>query len=119
MNENNSISYDENWQSVSSSEYPVVASHNFDDNESEPDEELQERQRPKQRKPPSQLLLTIQLIICILIALAALVLKNIGGDIYAFTHDWYYSNLNNSAIFDGNSDFDINSLFGRATPDEV
>ena len=113
---NNNITYDENWQSVSETEYPVIASSN-------PEDETSDYNIPKEKKtkrnPPSQLLVTIQLILYIIIALAAFLLKNMGGTFYSTAHDWYYSNLNSSAIFDGNSDFDLNSLFNKATADEV
>lgn len=117
MEENKSyITYDENWQNVSESEYPVLR---------EPTEvyteDYNDTPEPKNHKPstPKQLLITIQLVLCIIMALAAFVLKSLGGEIYQTVHDWYYAELNNSAIFDGNNSFDINSLFGKASADEV
>lgn len=115
MSEDNFITYDENWQSVSNSEYPRITV------ESDEDEALSE---PNQEPSPKQkthgsLLITIQLIVCILIALAALILKSIGTEAYFTAREWYYTNLNNSAIFDGNASFDINSLFNFATADEI
>lgn len=116
MNENNNITYDENWQSVSEAEYPVIASSDFEDEIS--DSDIPKEKKTK-RNPPSQLLVTVQLILCIIIALAAFILKNMGGTFYGTARDWYYSNLNSSAIFDGSSDFDLNSLFNKATADEI
>lgn len=113
---NNNITYDENWQSVSETEYPVITSANPEDDAINDNIPIKKKAR---RNPPSQLLLTIQLILCIIIALAAFILKNMGGTFYGTAHDWYYSSLNNSAVFDGNSDFDLNSIFNKATPDEV
>lgn len=121
MNEENknSITYDEGWQNVSKSEYPVTASHNYSENE---DKETSNQNLPNKRKAknsPKQLLITIQLILCILIALAALVIKSIGGNFYSAAQKLYYSNLNNSAIFDNSTDFNLKKLFGTATKDEV
>lgn len=115
MSKKNSITYDENWQSVSNSEYPRITVES-DEDEALP--ELEQEPKPK-AKAHGSLLITIQLIVCILIALAALILKSIGGELYSAAHEWYYSNLNNSAVFDGNSSFDINSLFTDATADDV
>lgn len=119
MEENkNYITYDENWQSVSESEYPVMREPTEVYSEKEYDNEVS---KPRKRKlgAPKQLLITIQLILCVIIALAAFVLKSIGGEIYEMSRDWYYTQLNNSAIFDGKNSFEIDSLFGRATADEV
>lgn len=114
----NYITYDENWQSVSESEYPVMREPTEVYSEKEYDNEVS---KPRKRKlgAPKQLLITIQLILCVIIALAAFVLKSIGGEIYEMSRDWYYTQLNNSAIFDGKNSFEIDSLFGRATADEV
>lgn len=117
MNEENknSITYDEGWESVTNCEYPVVGSANLEENEEN------EKQKEKKNKDnsPKQLLITIQLILCILIALAALVIKSIGGDFYASAREMYYSSLNNSAIFDNSDNFNLNKLFGTATQDEA
>lgn len=117
MNEENrnSITYDEGWESVTNCEYPVVGSANLEENE----ENVKQKLRKKKDNSPKQLLITIQLIVCILIALAALVIKTIGGDVYAAAREMYYSSLNNSAIFDNSDNFDLNKLFGSATKDEI
>ncbi|MGN1432869.1 MAG: hypothetical protein ACI4XI_04110 [Ruminococcus sp.] len=114
MNEENrnSITYDEGWESVTNCEYPVVGSANLEEN-------VKQKTPKKKDNSPKQLLITIQLIVCILIALAALVIKTIGGDVYAATREMYYSSLNNSAIFDNSDNFDLNKLFGSATQDEI
>ena len=117
MNEENrnSITYDEGWESVTNCEYPVVGSANLEENE----ENVKQKQRKKKDNSPKQLLITIQLIICILIAIAALVIKTIGGDFYAAAREMYYSSLNNSAIFEKLDNFDLNKLLGSATQDEI
>ena len=107
----NTITYDENWQSVCESEVPVILGNGGSDEEPSPE--------TKQFEPPRQLLLTVQLVICLLTALAAFVLKSVGGDIYQTAREWYFSSLNNTAIFDGREHFDLGALTERATADEV
>ena len=120
MNEENrnSITYDEGWESVTNCEYPVVGSANLEENEDN-EENVKQKLRKKKDNSPKQLLITIQLIICILIAIAALVIKTIGGDFYAAAREMYYSSLNNSAIFEKLDNFDLNKLLGSATQDEI
>lgn len=118
MNEENknSITYDEGWESVTNREYPVVGTTNTEIND---DESIKLKEQKKKENSPKQLLITIQLIICILIALAALLIKSFGGDFYASAREVYYSNLNNSAIFDNSDNFNLNKLFSSATQDEI
>lgn len=118
MNEENknSITYDEGWESVTNCEYPVVGTANTEIND---DESIKLKEQKKKESSPKQLLITIQLIICILIALAALLIKSFGGDFYASAREIYYSNLNNSAIFDNSDNFNLNKLFSSATKDEI
>lgn len=112
MEENrNSITYDDNWQSVSESEVPVIL-----DPAQASEDDVPE---PKSVAPPKQPLLTLQLVICLLIALAAFVMKSIGGELYQTAHEWYVSNLNNTAIFDGREDYNLGILTEKATADEV
>ena len=120
MNEENRnyITYDEGWESVTNCEYPVVGSANLEENEDN-EENVKQKLRKKKDNSPKQLLITIQLIICILIAIAALVIKTIGGDFYAAAREMYYSSLNNSAIFEKLDNFDLNKLLGSATQDEI
>ncbi len=118
----NSITYDENWQSISDLEYPQIIGDEKNYADDEYAEHKSDDNRDNQKQPktaPSQLLITIQLILCILIAIMAFVLKSMGGDAYTAIREWYSSNLNNSAIFDGKSSFDLSTLFGQATSDEV
>lgn len=122
MNDNNknSITYDEGWQNVTDVEYPHRISDDINefDQEYNSDEEI--NNIPKKKKDsPKQLLITIQLVICIVAALAAFALKSIGGEIYETAREWYYTNLNDSAIFDNSQTFDFNSIFGAATQDEA
>ena len=107
------ILYDENWQSVTSPEYPVL------NEREETPAQKPENPEPKPINLPKQYLLTFQLVVCILAGIGAFALKSIGGDTYETIRDWYYSELNNTAIFDNNSGFDLNLLLGRTTPDEA
>lgn len=113
----NSITYDENWQSIAASEYATVCDEDYEDEEktSEP-----EQKPKKQSNAPKQYLIVFQLIVCIIIALAALVLETIGGDIHKTVSDWYYTNLNKSVIFNiGDDIVNLNRLISGATPDEI
>lgn len=117
MEENqNWITYDENWQSVSEPEYPQIRP--ISDWEEEERAEEEPPREPRRHTAPKQLLLTAQLVTCILLALAAFALKGIGGEVYAVTREWYYANLNDTAIFDGSRGFDLQNLL-NATADEA
>ena len=118
MNEENknTITYDENWQSVTNSEYPQIT-----EPENEEDESivLKDKKTKAHKDSTKQYLITIQLVVCIIIALLAFMLKSFGGEFYTMAQDWYYSQLNNSAIFDDSKNFSLNELFDSATKDEV
>lgn len=115
----NSITYDENWQSVTASEYATVCDEDYNDNEEESMSEPPKKQK-KQSNAPKQYLIVFQLIVCIIIALAALVLQTIGGEIHKTVRDWYYTNLNKSVIFNlGDDIVDLSKFISGATPDEI
>lgn len=116
-NNRNTITYDDDWKSVSYSEYPKTT-EDFDVDEEEAKSSLSEKATAK-KDSPRQLVITVQLVCCILVALAAFLLNLFGGEVYAATRDWYYSNLEKSVIFDtGDNKIDLSNLFG-ATSDEV
>lgn len=111
------ITYDENWQNVSEPEYPVLKADAEEDSLQEDGIQIAKN---REKKPTSTyLLLTIQLIACLIIALAAFVIKSIGGELYEVTHSWYSYQLNNTAIFDNESGFDPHVFLVGATPDEA
>lgn len=118
MSENfNSITYDDDWKSVSTAEYATInnSPENGEDNNNSP-----QKHRKKKSNSPKQYLVTIQLIICIIIALAAFALKAFGGDIYTAAREWYYSNLNSSIIFNsGDNHTDLSKIFSGSTADEA
>lgn len=116
-NNRNTITYDDDWKSVSYSEYPKTT-EDFDSSEEE-EKSLSSEKNIAKKDSPKQLVITVQLVCCILIALAAFLLNLFGGEVYAATRDWYYSNLEKSVIFDtGDNKIDLSNLFG-ATSDEV
>ena len=116
-NNRNTITYDDDWKSVSYSEYPKTT-EDFDSSEEE-EKSLSPEKNIAKKDSPKQLVITIQLVCCIIIALAAFLLNLFGGEVYAATRDWYYSNLERSVIFDtGDNKIDLSNLFG-ATSDEV
>lgn len=122
MNEENksSITYDEGWKNVADTEYPHIVSEyseEIDENYNS-DEEINNIS-DKKKDSPKQLLITIQLILCIIAALAAFALKSIGGEVYETARQWYYNNLNSSVIFDDSQNFDFSSIFGVSTQDEA
>lgn len=119
------ITYDEGWQSVSTPEYPQTLSDfsEEDYNEEEMQDELREEEQAKKpkkkRETPIQLLMIIQLVLCLLICLVAYVLKNVGGDWYNTVHSWYETQLSNELTAeDIFKDADITKLL-TATNDEA
>ena len=112
MNEDyTGITYDEDWQSVSEPEKVVAVT----DAEDETEKIVTEKRRFKPKQP----VLTVQLVCCLLLAAAAFVLKSMGGGWYDTAREWYFSNLNDTVIFDGNRDPDLHDLSGAATADEI
>lgn len=53
----------------------------------------------------NQLLVIVQTMLCVLVILAALVLKAVGGNIYSDISSLYKDTLNNSVFTDGKEDF--------------
>ena len=112
----NSITYDDNWQSVTEPEVPVI--HAPDENDSFTEYSAHE-EAPAHRPPSRQLLITVQLVICALIAFAAFILKSMGGEWYASVREWYDTQLNSSAVFEAGDAGSLSSLFGKSSADEV
>ena len=111
----NEITYDDGWQSASCPEYSVPANA-----ETESADTMEAVSKKRKKSHNSQVLITTQLIICLLIALAAFIIKTIGGDFYANTRQWYYGELNKSIIAkDIPDDYNLSEIFGTATDDEV
>lgn len=114
----NTITYDDDWKSVSYSEYPKT-SENYESDETDDTDDKSVNQKINKKDSPRQLVITVQLVCCILVALAAFLLNLFGGEVYAATREWYYSNLEKSVIFDaGDNQIDLSNLF-TATSDEI
>ena len=69
----NTITYDDDWKSVSYSEYPKVSEEL--DSDEEDVNSLSAENSDEKKNSPKQLVITIQLVCCILIALAAFLLN--------------------------------------------
>ena len=71
----------------------------------------------RDRNSPREAVLVFQLALCILLAIAAYVIKSFGGEVYENVKEFYYSNLNNSIIVDLNND--NNADFVKDVIDEL
>ena len=111
----NTITYDEGWKNVTEIEYPQVVEYE-DDLSKNPETK---KELKKKKEINGQLLISIQLILCIIIAISAFVFKSIGGDLYEKTRNWYYTQINNSAIFDNKNVLDLTKFSDSSTSDEI
>ena len=104
------IVYDEGWQGVSEPETPRVVAE---------DEAVGEEPAARRgRTFPKQPVLTLRLVVCLLLGLAAFGWKSIGGEPYEQARAWYTAALNDAAIAEDARGFDFGALSG-ATDDEV
>lgn len=114
----NEITYDENWQTVSTPEYAQTV--NISDDEDISSKEKATTTKPKKKRDsPIQLLILIQLAVCVLICLFAYVVKNIGGDFYSDIRTWYYDNLNSTLVVDNDTEIDFTDILKNSTADEI
>jgi len=101
------ITYDENWQRF---DEPVAAV--MYDN---PDEETQKRESGKPRKKRERTfpaLITIQLVLCLLVAFLVFMLKAMNSDTYQKLCDWYDKQMENTLISDTTfEDIDLSEYF--------
>lgn len=113
----NEISYDEGWQNVSEPMYstPYVETQTTDSL----NDDVQPVSKENNDKSHKQLLITIQLVSCIIIAIVMCCIKLLGGKLYDDIHNWFFSEMNNSVITT-NDDKEIDlSVFMQATKDEA
>ena len=118
MNENQgytTVTYDDNWQNVSVPETPVFVREHDSDADVKGEEEKIKKKPPHTR----QLLLIIQLCLCILICIAAYAIKTFGGDLYENLRNCYYSELNKELIADFSTENPELSRLFTATGDEL
>lgn len=122
MDENyrtNEITYDDDWQSVTTPEYADTV--DYSDGEEQENEADSAPKSKKRRDSPRQLLMIIQLIACLLVCLCAFALKSLGGDLYETVRIWYEKELNNELISDGElNSIDFSALLkNQSTADEA
>ena len=114
----NEITYEDGWLDASYPEYSTPTGNSESDEIQEKEPEKNSERAKKHRN--TQVLVTAQLIICILLALAALIIKTIGGDFYSNARQWYYGELNKSIIAESSGeDYSLSKLFGTSTDDEI
>ena len=76
--------------------------------DSDLDDFIDKPEKPKKVHCPNRPLLTIvQMAVCMIALLAAVVLKSLGGDIYTTVHDWYFSLYDDSVFTDGQINLDF------------
>ncbi|HCA04999.1 MAG TPA: hypothetical protein DEO32_03765 [Ruminococcaceae bacterium] len=120
MEDNSLITYDENWRNVSEPEYiTAVSSAGADNYNTENKNEDKPEKRDKHKDGAKPLLITIQLLACLIVAAAAFVIKGVGGELYDNVRNYYYTELNRALIFDGKHEFDLSGLFTGSTADEA
>ncbi|MBQ7133690.1 MAG: hypothetical protein IJO20_04255 [Ruminococcus sp.] len=104
------IIYDENWQRF---DEPVVQHDNNKGEETMPEKE--EKPKEKRRLP----LITIQLIVCLLIAFVLFILKAMNSDFYKELSLWYSEQMEKTLLSNETfEDIDLSEYF-PATADEV
>ncbi len=93
---------------ITSQQYIPTGDESNQNSSSEQNEELpkKEKKKPKQKDKNSsrETVLTFQLAVCIILAIAAYVIKSFGGEFYDNVKEMYYTNLNNSIIIDMQND---------------
>ena len=105
MDNLNAITYADDWKQAYTPVYKEVTKNQ--------DSENTEISKVKTKHKKSYLL-TVQLIMCLIILLSALVLKVFGGDLYKSIRGWYYENLNNEIIMTEDFySFDLDEIFNN------
>ncbi len=105
------ITYDENWQRF---DEPVVSVDNNDTEDTKP--ETKEKKPIEKRRLP---LITIQLVVCLIIAFVLFILKAMNSDFYKEISLWYSEQMENTLLSNETfEDIDLSEYF-PATSDEV
>lgn len=87
---NDRIIYDEGWQKVSTPQV-VESIPKEESTENSKTEELTKKTKDKEKKKLTfPALISIQLVICVMIAVTAFALKFMGSDAFSKLSDWYH-----------------------------
>lgn len=62
----------------------------------------------RDKNAPRECVIVFQLAVCIILAVAAFVLKSVGGEIYDEIKTFYFDNINNSIIIEMDNDNNSN-----------
>ena len=102
MDNPDNISYDEGWKNA----YEPLRYESADIAQAQP-----KKSTKKKRSYPFPLLISIQIIICLLIVLSAFVIKQIGGELYRTVKSEFNKNINNEIILkDSFESFTLNTV---------
>lgn len=102
------IEYESDWQSVADTQYAQPFS---EIDEEELQSNIKENDKKKKEKSMKQLVVILQLVLCIIIFATFFILKETGSKLYETVANWYSENLNNSLIISSDfSHFDIDDL---------
>ncbi|HHZ05199.1 MAG TPA: hypothetical protein GX401_00185 [Clostridiales bacterium] len=102
-NRYDSIEYDDNWQSVTTitPDYEDYSDAEYSDNEYVGNKSYEQVNKNKNKKHSrSQLLIKIQLFLCILTAVTAFALKSYGGELYQRANQWYTQQMASSLVIE-------------------
>ncbi|MBQ0098621.1 MAG: hypothetical protein KBS62_06805 [Oscillospiraceae bacterium] len=116
MNEErkDTIIYDEDFKTVEK----VVVRHDEDDKISE--EEIVQEKEQREKTVPKNMLVIIQLVICLVIAIAVFLLKTTDCEFYRNFVKWYNEEQQKTLISSQQIEkIDLNSIFFKATPDSA
>ena len=107
------ITYDEDWQCF---DEPVVSEQKQIDNCDVESDKKPENTKPKKMFPA---LITIQLVVCLVIAFLVFMLKAMNSQTYAQFCDWYNELMSDTLLSNSTfEDIDLSQYF-EATTDQV
>lgn len=107
------ITYDEDWQCF---DEPVVSEQKQIDNCDVESDKKPENNKPKKMFPA---LITIQLVMCLIIAFLVFMLKAMNSQTYAQFCDWYNELMSDTLLSNSTfEDIDLSQYF-EATTDQV
>ena len=107
------ITYDEDWQCF---DEPVVSEQKQIDNSDVESDKKPENNKPKKLFPA---LITIQLVVCLIIAFLVFMLKAMNSQTYAQFCDWYNELMSHTLLSNSTfEDIDLSQYF-EATTDQV